>query len=101
MSQEEGEDRRAIPLLPKWGDITDVPTHYANQLYISHAMGEFYLVFGEAQPPIILPPGNVPDHLDIVPIAKIVLTPQAMMRCADAITTNVKSYLKTQEDGEE
>jgi hypothetical protein len=100
IESEKEEGRVQIPLV--WGKADTLPTVYANQLYISHAGGEFYLVFGEVAVPMLLTLGRepVPDHLEIRPVAKLVIRPEVMLQFAEAINTNIGRYLSRQKDGE-
>lgn len=87
----------------KWPEtIQDVPTQYANALWITHAGPEFFLVFGEFTPP---PVGvEPPDAIEIRPIVKIAVTPDAMLSMAEAIRENVQKYqekLRQEAEGED
>jgi hypothetical protein len=88
-----------------WGNSSNVPTIYANNLYITHAGSEFYLVFGEMSPVTEFNLDELPEHLEIKPVAKIAVTPENMIRFAEAISENIAKFkekiekLKEQEDG--
>lgn len=85
-----------IPLV--WEDTEHIPTVYANNLLITHAGGaEFYLIFGEVVPPILLgtPGEKLPKKINIKPVAKIVLTPEAMIKFSEIINLSLKSLLST------
>lgn len=75
-----------------WGSPANIPTIYANNLYITHAGNEFYLVFGEMSPITQLDANNLPDHLEIKPVAKIAVTQENMMKFADVITENTARF---------
>ncbi|MCZ7568232.1 MAG: hypothetical protein M5U01_06550 [Ardenticatenaceae bacterium] len=77
----------------KWPENAgDVPTHYANMLWITHGGPEFFLVFGEIVPP---PPGSsVPEQLTVRPIAKIAISPLIMPEIARIIHDNVEKFLR-------
>lgn len=75
-----------------WGSPADIPTIYANNLYITHAGNEFYLFFGEMSPITQLDANNLPDHLEIKPVAKIAVTQENMMKFADAIAENTARF---------
>jgi len=85
-------DTNAVVIPVRWKTPDGLPSLYANQLLISHAGGEFYLFFGEVTPPLALEPEDMPDHLEIVPVAKIVVAPEAMLRFAEAIQTNIEKF---------
>jgi len=78
----------------EWLSDESLPTLYANQAIISHASGdEFYLILGEAS----VPPSILIDQIDTVsvrPVARIAFSPGSMMRIANAITTNVNTFLE-------
>lgn len=92
MSENLESDREgtvvAIPLT--WGVAEHLSTIYANQLYISHAGDQFFLVFGEAIP--VVDPDQLPKSIEIKPVAKIVITPQNMLRIAEVIQNNVARF---------
>jgi len=82
----------AIPIKLSWGSSEKAPTLYANNLYITHAGNEFYLVFGEL-PPILEPDiENLPEYLEIRPVVKIAVSPENMIKFANAIQENVNKF---------
>ena len=85
----------SIPV--EWSTADHLPTVYANHLLISHAGPEFYLIFGELVPPAVLKEDQLPDKVDIKPVAKIAVSPDAMLRFAEAIATNVQRFKERQE----
>jgi hypothetical protein len=93
-----GETAVSIPI--QWGTADHLPTIYANQLFISHAGPEFYLIFGELVPPIVLGEGKFPDIVEIKPVAKIAVSPESMLRIAEAIANNVQRFKERPEKGE-
>ena len=105
----EGEQRVAgiegKPVQLVWGLADDLPTVYANHLYITHAgQNEFYLVFGELGPQAGLDVDNPPDHIEIKPVAKIAVSPPNMLRMAEAIMDNVGKFKEkslTRKEGDE
>ena len=88
-----------IPVI--WGSAHDAPTVYANQLLISHAGAEYYLVFGELVPPLVLDNSNLPAKIEIKPLVKIAVTHEMMLRFAEAIQTNIKRRQATFEKGDQ
>src|SRR3972149_5297580 len=82
----------AVSVPVQWGIPDSLPTVYANQLIITHAGSEFYLIFGELVPPTILGEGNLPEKVDIKPVAKVAVSPEAMLRFAEVIASNVKRF---------
>jgi hypothetical protein len=90
------EDKGSGSPIPLQWREDDIPTSYANQIVITHASGEFYLVFGELILPInfLLNPGveTAPELLQVRPVAKIVVTPEVMLQIAETIQGNVEKY---------
>lgn len=84
-------------MLPvNWGQSDDLPTLYANNLVVSHAGGsEFVLLFGEARLPALFGITNEkpPKSVHIKPVARIVMTPETMIKFSEVINENLKRYL--------
>ncbi|HEY2930868.1 MAG TPA: DUF3467 domain-containing protein [Acidobacteriota bacterium] len=81
----------------KWGASSSIPTIYANHLVITHSGPQFYLVFGELEPHSeligqLVDEFKPPDHVEIVPVAKIAVTPKAMRQFAKIIQENVTKF---------
>lgn len=97
--EEQGVE---IPL--RWPEKVDLPTIYANHLFISHAGPEFFLIFGEVTTPVWTE--VTPDKLEtlgsleIKPVAKIAISPEAMPAIAKAIQENVEKFLAKKAKGE-
>jgi hypothetical protein len=87
-SKKSTRDEEQIELV--WGSLSDIPTVYANQLLISHAGGEFYLVFGE----FVAAEVEMEKSRKILirPVAKIAMTPQSMVRMVEVIVSNVEKF---------
>lgn len=89
-----------------WVSNTDLRTIYANHFYISHAGEEFYLTFGELVPPVAPNESTeemrkrIGDTLEIVPLVRLAITPSAMLKIAEAIRTNVTTYISRMVDEE-
>lgn len=79
-----------ITIALRWAPNESLPTLYANQLFISHAGGEFYLVFGEVVPPAgLVDASSVPEYLEVKPVARLAISPTTMIRMAEVISQNV------------
>lgn len=77
----------------KWGSAENLPALYANHLYISHGgEHEFYLIFGHLTPPIGFSEQDTPDEIEITPINKIVISPEAMSDFVRAMSENLRKY---------
>jgi hypothetical protein len=103
MPEEVAAKKNPLAIRLLWGSMTEIPTVYANQLFIAHTGGEFYLIFGELTPPPDLDRDNPPDYLEIRPVAKIALSTENMLRVAEVIGENVSQYrgeLRGEEDEE-
>lgn len=96
--QEEQTTDEDVQFQLLWGKSDDLPTLYANQLFIGHTGGEFYLVFGEASIPALLEAqlDELPESIEINPLVRIALTPENMLRFADAINNNIRRFLSRQ-----
>ena len=101
MPEEVSAKKDPLAIQLTWGSMTEIPTVYANQLFIAHTGGEFYLLFGELTPPPDLDRDDPPDYLEIRPVAKIALSTENMLRVAEVIGENVSQYrakLRREED---
>ncbi len=79
-----------IEIRTRWGSSDHLPTLYANELLITHAGREVYIVFGETIPPLVLKKEDLPAELTIKPVARIAVSRDAMKKFADAIITNLR-----------
>jgi len=92
---------KIIPIDLKWQDASELPTLYANHMYMNHSGGEFYVIFGEAQLPIMINPTpedieNLKD-IKIKPVVKLVFTPQSMTAIVNAMIENIQKFQAKQE----
>jgi len=93
------KDGSHVTIPVEWPDTVDLPAVYANQLHIQHTGNEFFLTFGELQPPIVVGSeeerqeklGTIPA-ITVRPVAKIAISPPAMMGMADVIRENVERF---------
>ncbi len=83
------DDTVLIPV--KWKDAKDTQTRYANHLMVTHAGGEFYLVFGELFFPAMAQ-DEKPEYVEIVPVARIAISPDNMIRFSEAIRQNIEKF---------
>ena len=86
------EKEKPIEIPIKWDDIENVPTIYANEMIISHTGGEFYLIFGEMQPPIGYDKDNLPESIKVNPIVKVAITHKNMLKFAEVIQNNIETF---------
>jgi len=109
MSNEEenatAREEQEVKIPLRWPEKVDLPTIYANNLFISHAGQEFFLIFGEVTPPVWTE--ATPERLrelksiEIKPVAKIAISPEAMPAIAKAIQENVEKFLAKKAKGEQ
>lgn len=93
VEREEGP----IKVTGLWPPKIDIPAAFANHIYITHSEDYFYLVFAEAELPVLVGPTGEywreeKGEVNIRPIARIAIPAQAMLRIAAAIQCNVESY---------
>ena len=77
-----------IPL--EWSSSADTPIVYANQVMVSHAGPEFFLVFGVVLPPDS--PDQIPDSLTIEPQVRVVVAREAMPAIVQALADNWQRF---------
>lgn len=97
VSENQVEDVKEFRIRLKWGSSEAIDTIYANHLFVTHAGGEFYLVFGELEPVFEIDRDNPPEYLEITPVAKIAVAPESMVKFAEAIEENIAKYMKSKE----
>ena len=78
-----------------WGSDEELPALYANHFYVSHAGEiEFHVVFGHLSPPLTagLDESELPDSINIRPVSKIVMGPDAMRAFVAILNENLAKY---------
>jgi len=97
--KHEGNELKGVAIPMRWKSTKDILTVYANHLMMTHAGGEFYLIFGELLPPVILDSekDKLPEYVEIIPVAKVVVTPENMMNFAKAIQVNLENFMSRAE----
>jgi len=78
-----------------WGNPDELPVIYANQLQVTHAGGtEFHITFGHLTPPLThgLSIDEIPDKLNIKPVAKIVVSPDVMKEFVKVLAENYEDF---------
>lgn len=94
-SQEE--DDGAVTIKLRRSPTDDLETKYANHFLITFSGTEFYLLFGEVVPPAILDENdldNVPEFVDIKPVARLAVSPATMLKITEAINRTVRNSLQ-------
>jgi hypothetical protein len=84
-----------------WGSDDDLSPLYANHLYVSHAgETEFHLVFGHLSPPLTMgiDENDLPDSVKIKPVARIIISPEAMKAFVNLLTENFKAFENQQKE---
>jgi len=83
----------AVPL--RWEEPDDVKTTYANQVYVTHAGPEFYLVFGEMRLPHAVE--KPPEEIPVKVVSRVALTPEIMEQLLAIVEENYGNYQRKQE----
>jgi len=89
------KERKEKVVRLKWGEPDDAPPIYANHFYVTHSSeNEFHLVFGYFMPPLTigLEEDELPDSVEIKPVARMVISPEFMGKIVDAINENFSKY---------
>ena len=100
--EKHGSQDGTVQIRLRWQDASDLPTLYANQVYITHAGTEFYVVFGEVQLPVLT--NKKPEELEelqVKPVAKLVFTSEGIVPVVQAMADNVRKFLERQGAREE
>jgi hypothetical protein len=92
MPDSERDTPKEVKIEMKWGCIDDTPTVYANQLLITHAGPEFYLIFGEIVPVNVDNLNAIPQPLSVKPKIKIAISREIMSLFIDAINDNFEKF---------
>lgn len=100
-NQSNNQFPDSIEIKLVWGDPSEISTIYANNLLITHAGSEFFLVFGEFSPIVELELSKIPKELVIKPVAKIAITPENIDKFAKVINENIAKYHEKLEKKEE
>lgn len=89
MSNEaELEKTVSVPLI--WQSPRDLPTIYANDVYVTHAGREFQMVFGEMQLPVVNQ--DIGESVEVKPVAKIVVSYGMMEVLLRTLATNFETW---------
>lgn len=101
-NQKGSEESKKIRLV--WDAGEDVPSHYANHMFVSFAGGtEFHVVFGHLAPPLVLDDSMFPANLTIEPVAKLIIAPAVMKAFLKILNDHFDKFEKTMselEDGD-
>lgn len=95
---DEKDKGKMVQVRLKWGSAKDLDTIYVNQLSITHSGPEFYLTFGELPLPPLMSKEEISRELEIIPVVRLAVTPDAMKSIADAIQINMERYLLVEEE---
>ena len=96
-------DKQAKAIRVVWGSEENTELVYANQIYVSHAGGtEFNVVFGQLSPPLTvgLRESELPDQLEIKPVAHIIASPDVMRAFVHALVENLENFEKSLQNKE-
>lgn len=78
----------------QWKLDDDVPTVYANQLLMSNAGSEFYLIFGEVIPIGVKDPFNIPSKLYVHPRIRVAISREIMGQFVKVIDGNFEQFIE-------
>jgi hypothetical protein len=84
---------KIVPII--WGSADDLSALYANHFYVTHAGEiEFHIIFGHLTPPLTIgmTEDQLPSSIKIKPVAKVVLTPEAMKAFVQLLNDNLEKY---------
>jgi hypothetical protein len=81
-----------IPIRLEWKNNDSLKTVYSNQLLVTHAGAEFYLIFGEVVPPTILDGSQIPEYLDIEPVTRIAVSHEMMEKFIEVLNENLSKF---------
>ena len=95
---DEKDKGKMVQVRLKWGSAEDLDTIYVNHLNITHSGPEFYLTFGELPLPPIMSEEEISQELEIKPVVRLAITPDAMKSIANAIQINMERYLLVEEE---
>ena len=90
-------DKQEKAIRVVWGSEENTELVYANQIYVSHASGtEFNIVFGQLSPPLTvgLRESELPDQLEIKPVAHIIASPDVMREFVRVLVENLENLEK-------
>ena len=91
----QAEERSgAVQVRLKWASAKELVTIYVNHMTITHAGPEFYLTFGELPLPAFMDAKDVPDELEIIPKARIAISPEAMKAIARVIQEKLDKFIE-------
>jgi len=101
---KDAEQTAEFSIAVRWGSLEGIPTVYANNIYVTHAGDEFYVVFGELEPPVVLgmDKSELPELIEIRPLVKLAIAPDVMTRFVDVLSDNIRKFKeKRQREREE
>ena len=103
MASTENPEKHEKAIRVVWGSEEYIELIYANQIYVSHAGGsEFNIIFGQLSPPLTVgrSESELPDRLEIKPVAHIVTSPEGMKAFVRALVENLENYENKLQDKE-
>jgi hypothetical protein len=90
-------DKQEKTIRVVWGSEEHTEIVYANQIIVSFAGGtEFNIIFGQLSPPLTvgLNESELPDRLEIKPVAHIVASPDVMRAFVRVLVDNLENFEK-------
>ena len=99
MSDPQAEPPKGITL--KWGDASQVPLTFADNLHWRTTPDRCYLTVGQVYLPVREAPFPSDYAVDILPVARLVLTPDALRMWAAELAAAVKTLPQPSEKQED
>jgi len=88
-----GQNKAGKEIKIVWGSDQDLPVQFVNQLLVSHlSNSEFHIIFGYLSPPFALKEEDFPDTLEVKPVVKLVITPEAMKQFLEVLNINFEKF---------
>lgn len=84
-SKSKSPGAQSIPI--EWADADDLDTRYVNHVWLSQHGGDVFLTFGELLP--FAPGRPPPKKAQIQPVARIALSPSALVRMTRLLKDHV------------
>lgn len=92
MATEKNNDSGKVEYKLKW-QKADLPTIHVNQMLITHAGPEFYLIFGEVIPIDLEDVLEIPKTLEVIPRVRVAIPREMMGVFVSAIDDNYERFV--------
>ena len=91
-SPEEAPQPRPVPI--KRTNPLGLRPAFANDCTVSHSNAEFYITFGQMEPPLILSVDDLErlESIESTTVAKLAVTPEFMETLIETLSVNLGKY---------